>query len=75
MITPVFRVEQNSDFLIITIRAPYTKIKDTEILYEEKTFLFASKPYFLRLFLPASVVADETGTADYDFDTGILLNF
>lgn len=70
MITPVFGVEQNPNFLIITLRAPYTNIKDTEIVYEDRTFLFASKPYFLRLFLPASVVDDETGTADYDMDTG-----
>lgn len=49
MITPVFSIEQDDDFIIVTIRAPYAKISETEIEYVEKSFFFSSPPYYLRL--------------------------
>jgi len=56
----------------VTIRAPNANVKDAEIAYEERTFLFSSKPYFLRLHLPREVIDDETGSADYDCDKGVF---
>ncbi|VDP22740.1 unnamed protein product [Soboliphyme baturini] len=46
------------------------QVSDTEIFFNDKEFLFTSKPYFLRLFLPCEVteVADECAT--YDSDAG-----
>ncbi|CAI4227847.1 unnamed protein product [Auanema sp. JU1783] len=70
MITPTFTIEQEDDYLIITIRAPFAKIKETEIEYSEDLFVFASQPYFLRIHLPRHVIYNETGTAKYDADSG-----
>lgn len=70
MITPWFKITQDGQFLHVVVRAPYTNVKETDIEYYDKTFLFSSKPYFLRLFLPCPVVDDESGTADYDADGG-----
>uniref|UniRef100_A0A914XDS5 Protein SHQ1 homolog n=1 Tax=Plectus sambesii TaxID=2011161 RepID=A0A914XDS5_9BILA len=70
MLTPVFEVSQDDQFLLITVRAPFAKITDTEIEYHGNEFLFVSKPYFLRLYLPKEVVDNDTGTAEYDSDKG-----
>lgn len=70
MLTPVFSIEQDDDFLIIDIRAPYANVKDTEIEYDGRMFLFSSSPYFLRLHLTADVVQSEDGSAEYDSDKG-----
>ncbi|KAI1721090.1 SHQ1 protein [Ditylenchus destructor] len=73
MITPVFKLQQDNEFLIVEIRAPYSNVKDAEIVYEGKTFLFNCKPYFLRLFLPKEVqendAENDVGNATYDCDS------
>lgn len=68
MLTPQFQLTQDDDYLYVEIRAPYTNIRQTEISYEDRTFLFSSKPYFLRLFLPGDVQAmeGESGSAVVD---------
>lgn len=71
MITPVFWIAQDENFLLINIRAPYCKLRDAELSYEGHTFLFHASPYFLRLFLPAEVIDNETGSCDYDIDKGL----
>ena len=42
----------------------------SEVAYEERTFLFTAKPYFLRLFLPDEVIDDGTGTCEYAAEEG-----
>ncbi|KAL3085832.1 hypothetical protein niasHT_025963 [Heterodera trifolii] len=66
MLTPLFRVAQDDRFLLLTIRAPHCSLRGAELSYDGRTFLFHAKPYFLRLFLPADVVDDESGTCEYD---------
>lgn len=92
MLTPVFEVSQNDQFLLINVRAPFAKvdltiviseatkgsifqISDTEIEYSGNEFLFTSKPYFLRLYLPKEVVDNDTGTAEYNSDNGTFPTF
>uniref|UniRef100_A0A914ELW4 Protein SHQ1 homolog n=1 Tax=Acrobeloides nanus TaxID=290746 RepID=A0A914ELW4_9BILA len=73
MITPRFKLTQDDSFLIVTIHAPYTNVKDAEIEYDEKMFLFNSKPYFLRLYLPCEVACEmEEGKTSYDSELGIF---
>ncbi len=72
MITPHFSLTQDDVHLTIRIRAPYANIADTEIEYDEREFLFTSRPYFLRLYLPAAVIDNDTGTADYDAEKGAM---
>ncbi|MFH4976779.1 hypothetical protein AB6A40_003488 [Gnathostoma spinigerum] len=73
MITPVFAITQDENYLFITIRAPYANVKDTEIDYDEKMFYFSSTPYYLRLHLSHNVINDESGSAKYDSEKGTFL--
>lgn len=47
----------------------------SEVAYEERTFLFTAKPYFLRLFLPDEVIDDGTGTCEYAAEEGFYFQF
>ncbi|RWS09579.1 protein SHQ1-like protein [Dinothrombium tinctorium] len=69
MITPAFSVAQDFGFLYVHIKAPFAKIGDTEIDFFEKQFRFFSKPYFLRLSLPANVVQNGNETVTWDADS------
>jgi len=54
--------------LTFIIKAPYTKISETEIFVDGDDFRFFSKPYFLRLHLPGRLREDGRESAEYDFD-------
>ncbi|VDK56002.1 unnamed protein product [Anisakis simplex] len=73
MLTPVFVIKQDDQFLFIDIRAPYANVKDTEIEYDGNVFMFSSKPYFLRLHLSGAIVQTDDGSADYDVDRGCFM--
>jgi hypothetical protein len=47
MITPSFNLSQTENQIIITINAPYTNVKDTEIHVEDDDVRFFSAPYYL----------------------------
>lgn len=70
MLTPAFELRQDDDFLIIEIKAPYSKISDAEIYFHEEEFKFYSKPYYLRLNLPGKVVENGLESAEYKSDNG-----
>ena len=63
MLTPRFDLDQDDNFLIVTIYAPFTNISDTEIFMEDLDFRFFSKPYFLRLHLPKPILKKNTNKA------------
>lgn len=48
MIVPQFELDQNDEYIFVTIKAPMADIKETELHVEEDVFIFWSKPYFLR---------------------------
>uniref|UniRef100_A0A8C0IQ29 SHQ1-like CS domain-containing protein n=1 Tax=Chelonoidis abingdonii TaxID=106734 RepID=A0A8C0IQ29_CHEAB len=48
MITPAFELNQDPDFLTITINVPYAKVSEFDVYFEGKDFKFYAKPYFLR---------------------------
>ncbi|XP_075526127.1 protein SHQ1 homolog isoform X1 [Dermacentor variabilis] len=70
MLTPAFELKQDDDFLIIEIKAPYSKISEAEIYFYEEEFKFYSKPYYLRLHLPGKVVENGREMAKYISDNG-----
>jgi len=72
MITPVFEISQDDDFVIVKLRAPHIKVNTFDFYIEEKTFKFYGKPYFLRLVFPGFLIEDGREKAAYDIDTGIV---
>ncbi|GMR48245.1 hypothetical protein PMAYCL1PPCAC_18440 [Pristionchus mayeri] len=73
MLTPTFSINQDDNYLTLTIEAKFANVAETEIEYSDLDFVFSSSPYFLRLHLPAPVIEDETGTAKYESDRGAFV--
>lgn len=48
MITPAFELSQDPEYLVITIRAPYTRTSEFDLYIDGTDFKFYAKPYFLR---------------------------
>jgi len=69
MLTPRFSLDQCEDHLTVKIYAPFTNVADTEVFFDEQDFRFYSRPYFLRLHLPAQVQETDDATAHYDADS------
>ena len=72
MITPVFEITQEENFIILRLRVPHLKVSSFDFYVEDETFKFSGKPYFLRLVFPSPLIEDGTETAAYNVDTGIL---
>ncbi|ORX94063.1 SHQ1-domain-containing protein [Basidiobolus meristosporus CBS 931.73] len=70
MITPVFRVSQDADFVEIVIHAPHIKTQEVDFHVAGREFRFYVHPYFLRLNFPGALVEDERSTAAYDISSG-----
>ncbi|CAG2101307.1 unnamed protein product [Medioppia subpectinata] len=73
MLTPIFSITQDQNFLFIRIKAPNARITDTEIQFEDNNFSFYSKPYYLRLTLPSKVIEDGEEETDYDSTNGTFV--
>lgn len=48
MITPAFELSQEPDYLILSIRVPYTRTSEFDLYIDGTDFKFYAKPYFLR---------------------------
>ncbi|XP_074521458.1 protein SHQ1 homolog [Halichoeres trimaculatus] len=72
MITPAFELSQDPDYLILTIRVPYTRTPEFDLDIEGSDFKFYAKPYFLRLSLPGRIVEDGREKATFDIDKGLF---
>ena len=71
MLTPLFEINQDDEFIILIIQAPYAKVAETEFHIQDDTVCFFSKPYYLRLHLPGKVVDDDDrNEATYNVDKG-----
>lgn len=70
MITPVFEITQDEQYLFITIKAPYSKVSEVDIFIDGQDFKFHAKPYFLRLHLPGAIIEDDRASTVYDADHG-----
>jgi protein SHQ1 len=69
MLTPRFTLDQDENFLVIKIYAPFTNLSETEIFMDETDFRFFSKPYFLRLHLPGEIEENDKASGVYDAET------
>jgi len=69
MLTPRFSLDQTDDSLTVRIYAPFTHVADTEVFFDDLDFRFYSRPYFLRLHLPAPVQETDDAEAHFDAET------
>ena len=72
MITPVFEVRQDDDFLYVEMRVPHMKVSSFDFYIEQDLFKFYAKPYFLKLVFPGKMVEDGREQATYDIAAGLL---
>lgn len=70
MLTPVFELSQDDDFVVVIIKTPYVKISDVDFCINGTEFKFYVKPYFLRLNLAGELTEDGRESATYDVDKG-----
>ncbi|XP_011559748.3 protein SHQ1 homolog [Plutella xylostella] len=70
MLTPRFKLSQDENHVFITVHAPYTNVRDTEVEVDGESLLFVSSPYFLRLQLPGKIVENEKSKGSYKADSG-----
>ncbi|XP_053297408.1 protein SHQ1 homolog [Pleuronectes platessa] len=72
MITPAFDLSQDPEYLILSIRVPYTRTSEFDLYIDGSDFKFYAKPYFLRLTLPGRIVEDGREKAKFDIDKGLV---
>ncbi|XP_064161969.1 protein SHQ1 homolog [Anguilla rostrata] len=72
MLTPAFELSQEADFLLLSIRVPYTRTSEFDLYIDGEDFKFYAKPYFLRLTLPGRIVEDGREKASFDVDKGLF---
>ncbi|XP_062299901.1 protein SHQ1 homolog isoform X1 [Scomber scombrus] len=72
MITPAFDLSQDAEYLILSIRVPYTRTSEFDLFIDGTDFKFYAKPYFLRLTLPGRIVEDGREKAVFDIDKGLF---
>ncbi|KAA8593518.1 hypothetical protein FQN60_009634 [Etheostoma spectabile] len=72
MITPAFDLSQDAEYLILSIRVPYTRTSEFDLYIDGSDFKFYAKPYFLRLSLPGRIVEDGREKAKFDIDKGLV---
>jgi protein SHQ1 len=72
MITPQFACDQDEEFVLLRIRAPYLRATNIEFVVDDDLFVFSLSPYYLRLRFPGKLVDDERATSDYDLSTGVI---
>eukprot|EP00041_Stephanoeca_diplocostata_P010076 m.159924 g.159924 ORF g.159924 m.159924 type:complete len:631 (+) comp18008_c0_seq1:246-2138(+) len=72
MITPVFRLTQDANFVTVLIKAPHIRTSEIDFYISDTEFKFYAKPYFLRLRFESEIVEDGTETCKYDIDEGLI---
>lgn len=68
MITPIFRLTQDDDYLYVTLVSPNIHLSEAELYHDENEFIFHANPYYLRLELPAKVQSSERIESSIDND-------
>ncbi|XP_061687820.1 protein SHQ1 homolog isoform X2 [Syngnathoides biaculeatus] len=72
MITPAFDLSQDPEYLILSVRVPYTRTSEFDLYIDGTDVKFYAKPYFLRLTLPGRVMEDGREKASFDIDKGLF---
>ncbi|CUM67079.1 uncharacterized protein PRCAT00004768001 [Priceomyces carsonii] len=68
MLTPFFTIDQDDEFIFISIKVSHIRFnaKNIEMIVQDELFVFSLLPYYLRLRLPRACVDDERANASYD---------
>jgi protein SHQ1 len=77
-VVPKFSIDQDNDYVIITIRVPYVKISAAELITDNTEFTFYCRPYLLKLSFPYELEGEDDrckATYDPDNDNGTLLAY
>ena len=74
MITPLFRLSQDNEFITLTAKLKYVKFSDFDYFIDNNTFRFSLKPYFLKITLSHPLSADSPKNQfAYDIEEQILI--
>lgn len=68
MLTPLFTITQNDEFIFIDIKVSHARFnaKTIEMNVDNQLFIFSLPPYYLRLRLPHNCVDDERSHSEFD---------
>ncbi|KAK9314396.1 SHQ1 protein-domain-containing protein [Lipomyces starkeyi] len=72
MITPLFSVRQDADFVYIEIKVAHIKAQNVELRADGDIFMFSLPPYYLRLHFSGNLVDDDRASASFDLETKSL---
>ena len=65
-VTPKFQLEQDEEFIVVSVHVPYVRIGDLEYNIDGSVLSFYVKPYLLRLNFPHELQDDDRARAVYD---------
>ncbi|OBA22900.1 SHQ1-domain-containing protein [Metschnikowia bicuspidata var. bicuspidata NRRL YB-4993] len=68
MITPYFTVDQDEEYLYVSVKVSHIRFsaQSIEMVANGDVFVFSLPPYYLRLRLPFPVLDDERAKAEFD---------
>lgn len=71
MITPLFSVTQDDDFIYIDVKVTHLRFsaQNIEMSVDDNLFIFSLNPYYIRIRLPYPLLDDERSHARYDSPT------
>ena len=73
MITPLFKIEQDENYIIIKAQVKYIKISEFDYFIEDNNFRFTLKPYHLNIYLSDKLKSEsENNSFQYDLENQLL---
>lgn len=72
MITPLFSLDQDDEFVYINIKVPHIKAGAVHFEVSDNVFVFSLVPYYLRLRFPAQLIEDEKMSSNYDLEKSVV---
>lgn len=68
MITPFFTIDQDDEFIHISIKISHIRFSapNIEMIVDNELFIFSLPPYYLRIRLPFPCIDDERSHAEFD---------
>ena len=73
MITPLFKIDQDENYIIIKAQVKYIKISEFDYFIEDNNFRFTLKPYHLNIYLSDKLKSEsENNSFKYDLENQLL---
>ena len=73
MITPLFKLTQDENFIYLEAKLKYVKFSEFDYFIENKNFRFSLKPYYLNIYLPENLKNEsELNSFKYDINKQLL---